>query len=57
VYTIEQRAHTQMKWSDSRVRDWKLIEAGWIPSAVSYIDSSVASSETSCLRHQRLGID
>jgi hypothetical protein len=38
---LKQGAHTQMKWSDSRVRDWKLIEPGWIPSAVSYTDSSV----------------
>ena len=27
--------HTQMKWSDSKVRDWKDIEDGWMPRAVS----------------------
>lgn len=44
-------AHTQMKWSDSRVRDWKLIEAGWIPSAVSYTDSSVTVAEAVYVFH------
>jgi hypothetical protein len=30
------RTHTQMKWSDSSVSDWKDIELGWIPRAVSW---------------------